>query len=177
MGGKTGRGAGEALLMKTIFPVSECGVERPELSHRHGLWLYVNRRRHIVYKYISKKQTKKRIRSQLRLQSWTTLKLDNFDDHKKKNIWKTSGTRCGGPLPICTKQVASFCEAREQHNFNGAISSIATRTKCFSVVIIQYSVYEINARSAKSDFEVRCLFLHRALGEKEKEGKKRHRSR
>lgn len=64
--------------------------------------------------------------------------------------------------------MASFCEAREEHDFNGAISSIATRTKCFSVVIIQYSVYEINARAAKFNFEVRCLFLHRALGGEKK---------
>ena len=55
-------------------------------------------------------------------------------------------------------------EAREEDNFNGAISSIATRTKCLSVLIIQYSVYEINDRSAKFDFELRCIFLHRALG-------------
>ena len=49
-----GRGAGGTLLTKTIFPVSECGVEKPELPHRNGRGLYVNNRRHIVYKHFSK---------------------------------------------------------------------------------------------------------------------------
>jgi hypothetical protein len=59
MGGKTIRGAGGTLLTKTIFPVSECGVEKPDLSHRHGRWLYVNNKTHIVHKYFIKNNKKK----------------------------------------------------------------------------------------------------------------------
>jgi hypothetical protein len=97
------------------------------------------------------------------LWSTTTLKLDNFDVPKKRKIFERLRTfgatvlfqyaQNRWPLSLT---LSRSVEAREEHDFNGAISSIATRTKCFSVVIIQYSVYDINARSAKFDFEVRA---------------------
>ena len=60
MAGKTGRGAGGALFTKITFPVLECGVEKPVLSHRHDRWLYVNNRTNIVHKYFTKNKNQKK---------------------------------------------------------------------------------------------------------------------
>ena len=38
-------GAGGTLFTKTVFPVSQRGVEKPELPHRNGRWPYVNIKR------------------------------------------------------------------------------------------------------------------------------------